>query len=64
VLYGGGEGGYNDCPVRGGRPTGFIDRESSPVDGDARASVDLVGGRAWLSDETLETTYRVDFTLR
>ncbi|HEU4538228.1 MAG TPA: serine/threonine-protein kinase [Polyangiaceae bacterium] len=64
VLYGGGEGGYNDCPVRGGRPTGFIDRESSPVDGDAKASVDLLGGRAWLSDETLEASYRVDFSLR
>ncbi|HEU4405068.1 MAG TPA: hypothetical protein VFS43_07235, partial [Polyangiaceae bacterium] len=63
VLYGDGEGGYNDCTLRGGKPTGFVDKDASAVDGDARAEVDLVAGRVSVSDRKPEGRYRVELSL-
>lgn len=63
VIYGDGEGGYNDCVLRGGKPVGFLDKDLSNVDGDARADVDLVSGRASVSDRKPEGRYRVELSL-
>jgi serine/threonine protein kinase len=64
VLYGDGEGGYNDCTLRAGKPVGFLDKAVSGVDGDARAGGDLISGHASISDRKPEGRYRVELSLR
>jgi hypothetical protein len=64
VLYGAGEGGFDECVIADRQPQSFVDPQPTPSDGDPELSCDLVAGTATLGDTSRTgATYSVTFGL-
>ena len=62
VVYGLADSGYNACHVDGARPVFARDRNGTRVDGDPRLYFDVVGGRAYVSDDGPDVELELDLS--
>jgi hypothetical protein len=64
AIYGGAEGGFDECQLADRQPVSFVDAYPTPSDGDPQLSADLSADTATLGDTSKTgATYSVTFAL-